>query len=372
MDPILQSAALEAVYAAASGEGSWEAAAPTLAAAVGAQTMALILGDPSQGRFDVAVGAGVSEEARTLYLSHWHKFDPWQSLYRAGLENHVAHGTEAIRDTELRRSAFYQDFGRFHGLFHMIGTVAPARPGSTVTLGLHRPERAGSFTEAERQSAEYILKHLRRAAQLYWRLRETPQSLIGLDALEALSQGAIIADSNGRVVFVNTAALALAAPGGALSLRRVLTGEVCLFAVHPSDHEALRRAIMAAVNGGTGGALLLRPASGKAPVATLVAKIPTRFTEEITVFPSRALILLRPLNQSTIAPRKLMSIFGMTASEADVIVELADGTTAEEVASRRNVGVATVRTQAKSAMAKAEVANLRELARLLGLLTGTG
>lgn len=76
--------------------------------------------------------------------------------------------------------------------------------------------------------------------------------------------------------------------------------------------------------------------------------------------------LARPLRG---AAAKLSDLYGLTHAEADVAGALSGGITAEEVARARQVSLDTIRTQVRTVLRKTNAANLRDLERIVALVS---
>ena len=64
-------------------------------------------------------------------------------------------------------------------------------------------------------------------------------------------------------------------------------------------------------------------------------------------------------------PEVLRTLYGLTRAEAVVAADLAAGLTLEEIAAKANVGIETVRTHVKRAMAKTDTRRQAELVLLV-------
>jgi DNA-binding CsgD family transcriptional regulator len=64
----------------------------------------------------------------------------------------------------------------------------------------------------------------------------------------------------------------------------------------------------------------------------------------------------------------LQSVYGMTAAETEIAVQLSTGKTVEAIAQARTVGIGTVRGQIKALLAKAGVSRQVELVARLNQL----
>jgi DNA-binding CsgD family transcriptional regulator len=108
------------------------------------------------------------------------------------------------------------------------------------------------------------------------------------------------------------------------------------------------------------------------PPAVLVAPLPTRLHPAMALAPSLALVLITdPADGPVLDAQALQQLFALTAAEAGVVLALAAGRSAEDIAAERGVSLPTVRTQIRQILEKTGALHLRDLVRLLaGLPAG--
>lgn len=374
-----------AFYDAVAGEASWDDAGECLKRVVQAQTATLWVGDPAAGRVETLYRSGIPDSAVAPYVKHFHALDPWVAALSArpghGERLQVWLGPEVVPLAAYDRGEFYRDYARDIGLYHVVGAVLPLGGGTNIApLGLHRPEDAEPFGEAERHALTTVLPHLHGALRLRQRLGE---AVTGFVALDALPFAVFIVDVALRVVFANVVAERLAADRDGVRFTRAgpHPGDpIHLTAVKPCEALALAALVQATVLRGTParGLRLARAALSDAlPLAALVAPLPARLAPpgqvlETARLPGHvaklALVLIRDLASPTPLPARLVQMFGLTAAEAETATALAGGTTAEMVAATRRVSVETVRTQIRAILVKTGASSLRHLERLFASL----
>ena len=84
--------------------------------------------------------------------------------------------------------------------------------------------------------------------------------------------------------------------------------------------------------------------------------------------PAILLTITDPQSSSPPAADHLAALFGLTAAEASLAVDLLSGLDTREIAARSGRSVTTVRTHLVRLMAKADVSRQSELMRVLGSL----
>ncbi len=263
----------------------------------------------------------------------------------------------------------------------MMGAIV--KLAEPMTMGLHRDEAAGPFTEVERGRLQSLLPHLQRALQLRRRLDlDATAATAGQAALDGLSLCVLVVDSSLHVLHANAAAAALCASlKSGLRIANAGAGLLRLSARHRDDNATLERLVANAVRGGSGGAVRVRAPGevfDQASLAVLVSPAPARFASARSDQPKPglargvAMVLARELALPMhMAPDRLCDLYGLTQAEASVAASLAGGVTAEDVARIRHVSLGTVRTQVRTVLRKTNATNLRDFERILALVSAT-
>lgn len=370
------------VYAAAAEETGWTAAMLALQRAVGASNGGLFAAP--DGMIETLHGSSFDPADVLAYTQHYHRLDPWLQRLRGpvlqgGPATRATVGESLLAQDAYHRSEFYNDFARRIGLEWIVGAIGRLGPAGSFHLGLHRPKGREGFGASELALLEVVVPHIRRGLQLRERLR-------GIEALpalmlDALSEAALVVDSELRPRHVNLAAARLCGPGSAIRLVQESPRPGAPLRLRVSEAGAAARLTAlvrdAALAGGSGGAMRLRPdgKDGHAPLALLVSPLPARLRPAGNTEPSPgaaaglALILLRPLDRVAPSPALLQALFGCSAAEAEVAAGLAGGNGAEWLAERRGVSPATIRAQVRALLEKTGTQNLRELEGLLASLS---
>jgi len=350
-------ALLGAIYAAGDTGTDWTAAIQKAAAAAGAMQCSLQLLDavvPGPPRMLAA--PGVMAEEASLYVRHYHAVDPFAGLGRVLDNERVITGEHAIDIEAYRRSEYWNDFAARHGQgFHMMGARINLEAGRFALIGMLRPEAAGGFDAAETGLLGRLVPHLRQAVILRLRL----EAALADSADAALLTGALgvaaVLRRDRRLHITPPAFTATAARLG-LSLAG---GRVT-----PPDARAAARfaALLHRLGqGGAGGAVEITPPDA-----------PERAFLELRRLPCGMLLLALRLPRPAAERRAMLrETFALSQAEADVAMAMLEGASADQIAERRGTALSTVRTQWGQVLAKAGVANTRDLALLAGRLLGT-
>jgi PAS domain-containing protein/DNA-binding CsgD family transcriptional regulator len=302
------------------------------------------------------------------YARYYGAIDP----RRQALERHpvgqVLTADEHFDGGRLRKSEFFNDFLIPYGVPYVAGGRVLQSAGLSAVVAVLRNVRQGPFAPREVATLECLMPHLQRTARLHSRiggLRRQNQILAA--ALNRLTFGVVITDGAGRVLVVNPAAEELAAAGDGLALRG---GR--LTADRPEAAAALARSIAAAVpraargNGQCGGPLRITRASGRRPLAVLLAPLGADTALAAEHHGPAVLILITDLErQPEVLGRRLVDLFGLTPAEACLAAALAAGKRLEDVAEERGVRMPTLRTQMRSVLDKTGTDRQSDLMRLL-------
>ena len=141
----------------------------------------------------------------------------------------------------FRMSEFYNGWARPQGLCSPITLVTHRTHGRYLPLTLVKPDGAGDASEQDRDVLSRFAPHLIHAMNVTLRLQTAEsrqEQLVG--ALECVSDGAILLDGLGRLVFVNEAAKALLDRPADAALR---VAKGVLVACDPASDTALQAAI---------------------------------------------------------------------------------------------------------------------------------
>ncbi len=363
-------------YDAALGEASWTELGEGLKELVGGQTASIWVANPQMGGLEILCAAPMPDQTVQRYVAHYHSKDIWASSYMEAMHqrgpggaNLAMLGQEFIADDVFRSSEIYTDFYREIGLFHIVGCVTPVGEAGVLALGIHRPEQAGPFSMAERNQLSLTLPHLRRALQLRHRLGDAGP--VGFSSLDLLPLPTVAMDAEQRLLHANAAARHLLGQGQAVKVER--SGGPGAAGIVTASHRHERAALAQLVRRvGLGlapsGAARLTGAEGQA-LAAIALPLPARLAESPALKGrGRVLLMLRDLERRPPPAEVLREVFGLSLSEADIAAALVGGVSAEQVAARREVTVATVRSQIRMIMTKTGAASLRDLERLLALL----
>lgn len=277
------------------------------------------------------------------------------------------HDLDCLSEAERQRTPEYCDLAiRYDFPF---GSQATLMRDSEMLIGMStlRGARHGLPSPEDRRAFESLVPAVRDAVRLQMTLEGQGAALMA-GALEAVGAAAFICDAAGRVRAMTPAGEATLA-GGALRLRN---GR--LSAVREDEARALDAALDGALHSRDRArapvtrTLVLRPEDDPlAPVLLDLMSLPAR--EHALGFQPCVLATLRGVSRRDVAfSQHLRTAFGLTQSEADIALQMADGDSRETIAAGRGASIETVRSQVKSLFAKLGVRRTGELTAKLNRL----
>lgn len=298
-----------------------------------------------------------------FYAEHYWKVDPYTAgalklpMVRANV------GRELIAPDQLRYSAFYNDFAipYIEGACDLLGGMVPIGNGDLAMVGLHRVRGVDPFSRLDQRLFQLVLPHFQRAVKLLTRLEEADvRSAISKQSLDALPFGVLALGSDGRVLFVNEAAISIVDRHPALFARgrqlRLLRGpDDQRFRSILRDCADFREARGTAA----GGILPLIDPSGSALSAYLMPML----TRQAVALAREALALpfLFPGTIRAADELLLRRTFELSVAEARIVARLCRGEGLSEISESARTSIHTVRNQLKSALHKVGARSQAEL-----------
>lgn len=272
----------------------------------------------------------------------------------------VLNDDDILRPGERARTPFLADFCERTGLLHVCQTTLVREQGRLIGLALIRDRRQGPIDSDSQDVFARLAPHVRAAVRTQIALEGRSTQLLA-GALESAQLAAFVCGEHGHVRAMTPEAEQLLATAGGLSLK-----DGFLQAVHAENQEQLERMIHGAAQERAASpepmmqSLLLRRGT-EAPTQVLdIVRLPRR--DYGFGFLPRVLVLARGARRPRGSVMLLLrSAFGLSDSEADIALALADGDSVDRIAARRKVAIGTVRGQIKHVYAKLGVSRQAEL-----------
>lgn len=352
------------LYAAAVDDELWPQFSTLLGKATGIEAVSVWVTERGQ-YVDFSV-AGVFKTFVGSYREHFGRLDPWAaSLARTPTET-VMIGYEHMREDELVKTEFYNDWARHGGMYRPIGVKMRLTPEISATMGSDNPFAKTLFDASDKRRVQALVPHVKRALQLRLRRQQSaaPRANAHAAALNAFTFGVLVCDAGGRLVFANAAAEALARQGAGIVLgpRGKEVG-----ALKAAEGRALGLLIRDATGGGAGGMLQLTGSDGATALLVLVTPLPRQPND--TFGPGHALVALRSArDRPAFTEATLAALFKLSPAQAAIAFAIYNGRTPEEIALQRGIKITTLRSHLAQIFLRTGAENQRDLVRLLGML----
>ena len=187
------------------------------------------------------------------------------------------------------------------------------------------------------------------------------------DLLDRVASGVVVLDRAAHVMFANRAAQTLAAEDGPLRLRHG-----ALSAASPAQARQLAALIRAALLGAPLATMsVTSPVDGRR-VAVQVSPVRGRDRDRLAAFRLRDPAVLVFLSDPAAAPdlpeRRLIDVYGLTATEARVALAVAAGGALADAAAQLAISLNTAKTHLARIFAKTGTRRQAEVARLVTVL----
>lgn len=226
----------------------------------------------------------------------------------------------------------------------------PTDEDGGLILKLWRFHPTPCFSEDERALAQTLFPHLARATAGKFTSPPVRGSGVTPAALDALSTPLMVFSTLGKPVYSNAAAQNLIAKNDVICVRN---GRV--EALETKAARAFRQAIeQAAMQDGQSVEVVLPRADDSAPVLCIVNSIANAAREGFSAdaVAIAYFIDVEAHEGHTVQARRAQVLFNLTDAESEVLRLLLDDLSVEEIATRRNSAIATVRTQVKAILQK--------------------
>ena len=350
-----------AIYDAALDRSQWQSVLELLVSSLDACGGTLLFNEAGGNDSVVVARVGVDPAHVEPYDRYYFQVDPSIAASRRLSAGTVISTDRLLSEAAWRRTEFFSDFLRHLDVFHVSGSKLLDGPGVYSAFGLHRSYRRGPLDREEKRFLETLTPHLSRALEIHRRVAVTRHEAEVLEGtLDRLRLGVVLLSADGRVLELNREARRIMdLEDGLLCLRRELLAST------PSETARLRSLFGACPpSGGLGACNVLRLArpSGRRPFEVLVA--PVRAGRAASPGASVALFITDP-ERADHPQRQLRDLYELTDSEAAVCELLMQGYDLRQISERRNVALATTRTQIKSILSKT---GARRQAQLVSLL----
>lgn len=311
------------------------------------------------------VRTGGDDRAYSDYFGHYAGIHPLATRTLMMPAGSVYTDRMIMPRAEFEHTAFYDDWARPNQFAEIAHVRLDTNDRGFVGLSLTRPQGGREFSATDLRLACRLGPHLRRAVATYERfesIRQSSDHMIG--ALDTMRHAVFGLGADGRITFVNETARTMLVAADALRIE-----DGALAAAHPDQTRALRSTIHSACRGGAPDNLLIERDDGRPPLRLELVHL-RQAAHMIDIHPSPMLLLFvhDPEITEAVAAASLRDRYGLTAMEAAVALEAAQGKGLAAAASSLGIGQGTVRSHLKKVFAKAGVNRQAELAWIVARL----
>ncbi len=356
---------VEVLYESAVDASAWPCFLQQLASACRAIVPGLHLLGHASNEPLLVVDPDVEPRWRRAFEDYYVRHDIRRPHIQALPEGAVFRGQDVLRDAELVRSEFYNDFLRPQGFFHIAGGVFVKDECQIGVVRVLRPRGAKPFAERELRLLRLVLSHLKRAMAIRnchasARMGEESRSAV----LDSLAIGIVLLDPGGGVVWANRSANRLLQERDGLALC-----SAGLVASNAADTSALRRLISDAARADgvivRGGAMTVGRGAAREPLSVLVAPLCHAGIAVPGLRASVVVFVTSPDGQVAPAVRLVQTFLGVTPAEARLAVALSRGLTVAEAARELGITESTARTHLHRLFANTRTKRQPDLVRLV-------
>lgn len=310
--------------------------------------------------------AGFEEAPLRSYVEHYAGTNVWTPHLAKLRSGAVASGDDLVPRAVFEKTEFFNDWLKPQGLAYGIGGIVANERNLLTQISIIRPAKVGAYSGFERDVFQVVTTHLRRAVTIHRELAGARlQRDAAIDGMERLGVAAFLVDIDARILFANPAGSTLLsegdgllAPDGRLAARNGRRTEQLLHLVRQAARAA------AGIGHHPGGAMPL-PRRDRRPLTALISPMKGEALAPGLPVPAALIFVRDPTRRMITQPDALKVLFGLTASEARVAMALTDGESPEEVASRLQTSIHTVRLHIKNAMAKMGVHRQAEMVAII-------
>ncbi len=283
------------------------------------------------------------------YREHYHSRNPWLGDQGCSflLANEAGVGESVLSSSDLKRTEFYQDWLRPHGILHCMGAVVSRSASLFVLLTSLREAARGPFTHREVRLLTRLRPHLLRAVEAQRRSAADLQARdANVAALDRLPYGWIVADAAAHAVYFNAVAKRMANRGDVDLRNPVLSGLIARVAKCGLGQDLAypRRAGRPLWIS----ALPLAPQSRPFSSGTLVG-----------------IVISDPDQAPLTDPERIRRFWKLTPAESNLATELVRGLDVAAAAEQLGITRTTARNQLRSILSKTGTHRQSELLRLL-------
>ncbi len=361
---------LASLYEAMLDDTLWPATSALIDEACGIQGNALLVGagpkDDIRVVFAQAYYRGERyEDVEREYLTIYHPIDERVPRVRQLPDSRVVHITDLYTAEELKTSPTYNEMMPRFNAQDSLNVRLDGPKGSYITWSINDPVTRGGWEAPQLTMVKRLLPHIRQFIRVQQALGSAEALGTSVtDLLDTTRVGVIQLDHHGRVLEANDRARHLLRHGDGLLDR---SGE--LRARTQADQARFGQLLAGAVPSSgavaISGSMTLRRSSLRPPfvvhVKPVVAPQPDFGTPRVAAL----VLIVEPGHQSRLDPGLVAETLGLTLTESQIAIWMAEGRSVREIAAATGRQPDSIRWHLKQIYNKQGLSGQRDLVRLL-------
>ncbi len=305
-----------------------------------------------------------------LYLETYYPLDERIPRIRQLPDSQLKHVSSLYTDEEKRTSPVYNEALPLSDTQDSLNVRLDGPDGSRIIWVVGNPFDGDGWSSAGVDMVARVLPHLRQYVRVRAALAEAGAlAATAAELLENTGAGVIQLDRRGRIIETNDAARALLRRGDGL---RDEGG--ALRATRPKDDARLEHLLARALprfgEAGASGSMMVRRTSSLPWFALHVKPVAGGEADYRALRVAALVLIVDPVSRARVEPELLEAMLGLTPTEAEIALLLAEGWTTRQIEAATNRSYSTVRTHLKNIFAKLKVSRQFEVARTVLSLSG--
>ncbi|MFN4163122.1 MAG: helix-turn-helix transcriptional regulator [Ferrovibrio sp.] len=361
--------AIEAVYDAAIDPAGWNKALQVVTQHTGATGFNLFIVDNAVGRVCHSEFLNIPDGLLDCYYAYYIDKDPGMRFFAENPNEGIYYNYLHSSEDEIERSEYYSWLQSAGGSRYYLATTFTVGKRFSCIASSQRDHKVGHAQSGDIENIRQLTPHFQRAVQIN-QMFNTVDLRLGAarDALELFPYGVFLLDNKGEVIFTNHMAQSMLAERDGVMMTNQRLGALHITA-NRRLHEAVRQCLQAAAKESVYGGdafTIARVTDGRyytIEVVPLMSK-ERLFTESQ---PAVLVLLGDPQRGPRLRSQQIRDMYGLTATEAEIAILLAQGTRPAEICRIKGISPNTLKTHRRRLFDKLEVETQAQLARMINV-----
>jgi DNA-binding CsgD family transcriptional regulator/PAS domain-containing protein len=314
-----------------------------------------------------AVSSGIDEAGQAEYFAIWSAKNVFIEATPRWTAGSIVTDQQLLPKSRLLASDYYNGFLAPRDMHSMLRISMRVEDNVHQSISLMRPGRQGEFDVPDVEYGRLFLPHLQRAATVSRNLNLSAAMLQTVNhLLEEKSDGVILVDLAGRVLFANRAARAMADKKDGFVLRH--NRLEALRADHNRAFQKLLAGALGAIKdpfAGRAGVMCFARTAGAKDYIVMVTPVPQSHPVYSNLIPKACITISDPSAVPLRPLAMLQQLFGLTGAEARLAEHLFAGQTPDQAARSLDIKISTARTHIAQIFRKADVRRQSDLISLI-------